>query len=207
MKPKLSKALSRLAFLIVALAAADCARAGFITGSINFDGVASTNTGNLGSATAYTAITMTSTVPGATGDYAGVPIFLPVSFTPFAFSAPSVAPLWVFDSGGSTYAFVATTIDVAFQDSLFLNVHGFGLAYISSITGTPYNPLDTSGWTPGVWSITDTSVGSGPVFTFGSDALETGAVPDRGATAMLIALGLAMIGIGMVLRLRRSAAS
>jgi hypothetical protein len=190
---------------LVALTVVNCARAGFITGSLNFDGVAATDT--LATATAYSAITMTSTVPGGTGDYASVPTFTPVTFTPFSFSAPGVAPLWAFTWGGVTYAFVATTVHIASQNSSFLNIDGFGMAYISSVTGTAYNPLDTTGWTPGSWSITDTSVGGGPLFTFGGDSMSEFSAPDHGSSALLIALGVAAIGIGMIPRLRRSARS
>jgi hypothetical protein len=183
------KTLTSSVLLAVVLAAGNYAKAGLITGSINFDGVATTNTGNLGSATAFTTISNTFTFPVETGDYSSVSIFTPVTFTPFSFSAAGVTPLWTFTVGSTVYSFDATTIVIAGQGPNFLNVKGQGWAFITGFTPTK-----------GVWSITDTSVG-GDVFTFGAD---TAAAPDSGTTAMLIALGLAGIAIGVYAQRRQA---
>ena len=53
--------------------------------------------------------------------------------------------------------------------------------------------------TPGTWSITDTSTGKETTFSFGADT----AVPDSGATALLIGLGLAGVAVGMIAQRRR----
>ena len=164
-----------------------------IQGSINFDGVATTDTGNLGTATAFTSITQTYVFPGQTGTYTAVPTFTPVSFTPFSFSAAGVTPLWSFTVGSVSYWFDATSITIDNQSAGFLNLSGNGWAYI-----TGYTP------TEGTWSITDTNTSkkTSKTFTFGADSAT---LPDNGGTALLIGLGLAGIAVGMVAQRRRLA--
>lgn len=159
-------------------------RADPIYGTISFDGVATTNTGNLANATAFTDI-WAIVIPEETGDYSGVPVGTDVTFTPFSFSDSSVTPLWTFTIGSVTYSFEATSITVDVQNSTFLDVSGVGTA---DITG--YDP------TPGVWSITDTSTGGSPVFTFGS----ADSVPDATSTAALIAVGCVILAAGVLIR-------
>lgn len=161
-----------------------------IDGTINFDGEATTNSGNLATATSFTSIIGTMVVPQETGSYAAIPAVTPVTFTPFSFSAAGVTPLWTLTLAGITYSFNATSIVVDAQNANFLNISGTGIA---SITG------DTS--TAGTWSITDTSVGGSPTFTFGADSV----VPDSGVTALLILLGLAGVGLGVLAQRRKLA--
>jgi len=161
-----------------------------IDGTINFDGEATTNSGNLATATSFTSIIGTMVVPQETGSYAAIPAVTPVTFTPFSFSAAGVTPLWTLTLAGITYSFNATSIGVDAQNANFLNISGTGIA---SITG------DTS--TAGTWSITDTSVGGSPTFTFGADSV----VPDSGVTALLILLGLAGVGLGVLAQRRKLA--
>lgn len=170
-----------------------------ITGIIQFDGSATTDTGNLATATAYASITDTFVFPLSTGDYASVPLFTPVTFTPFSFSAIAVTPLWTFTVGAVTYSFDATSITVNTQNGKFLNLSGNGAA---SITG-----FQT---TEGTWTITDTAV-NGDVFTFGASSEALGIpihvvpVDDSGGTGLLIGLGLAGVAAGMVVQRRRLA--
>ena len=180
--------------LILALALnVNVAKAAAISGSINFDGVATTNTGNLSAATAFTSIYGTAVVAGETGDYAGIPTVTPVTFTPFSFTAAGVTPLWTLTYLGITYSFNATSIVVNAQNANFLNLSGTGIANITGKTSTS-----------GLWSITDTSVGGGPIFTFGGDSIANG-VPDSGTTALLIVLGFAGIGMGLYAQRRKLA--
>jgi len=162
-----------------------------ISGSINFNGEATTNTGNLGSATSFSSIVGAIVVPAETGNYSGIAIVTPVTFTPFSFTAAGVTPLWTLTVGGVTYSFNATSIVVSNQNANFLNLQGTGIA---SITGFQ----DTAG----SWSITDTSVGGSPTFTFGA-ATTVSSVPDAGTTVLLIVLGLAGVGLGMLTQKRR----
>jgi hypothetical protein len=159
-----------------------------ISGSINFDGEATTNTGNLSAATSFSSIIGAIVVPAETGDYAAIPVVTPVTFTPFSFTAAGVTPLWTLTVGGVTYSFDATSITVNSQNANFLNLSGTGVANITGYTSTA-----------GDWSITDTTVGGSPTFVFGADS----SVPDGGTTAGLILLGLAVVGVGMLPKLRK----
>jgi hypothetical protein len=165
-----------------------------ITGGLNFDGLATVNTGNLGTATAFSSIYDVYVFPGSTGSYASIPPFAgPVTFTPFMFTAPGVTPLWTFTLGSVTYSFDATTIHVVAQSSGGLLLEGAGWANITGYASTH-----------GTWSIDDTSTPGGPVgvFNFGADSAS---VPDSGGTALLIGLGLVGLGAGMVAQRRRHA--
>jgi len=164
-----------------------------IQGSINFDGVAKTNTGDLGTATAYTSISSVIVVPGGSGAYDStlVPVGTPVTFTPFSFTAAGVTPLWSFTIGSVSYWFDATSITIGAQLPGDLYLYGNGKAYITGYQTTL-----------GTWSITDTTTKKGSkTFTFGADSAT---VPDNGGTALLIGLGLAGIAAGMVAHRRRA---
>ncbi len=176
------------------LSAAICsplAKATPIEGTINFDGVAKVNTGNLLTATSFTSISAVSVVPVESGNYAGT-TGAPVTFTPFSFTASAVTPLWAFTVGGTSYWFDATgAINVtkfSFKGADFLNLSGSGMAWETGYSATP-----------GTWSITDTSTGKESTFSFGADT----AVPDSGATALLIGLGLAGVAVGVIAQRRR----
>jgi|CZKI01.1.fsa_nt_gi hypothetical protein len=164
-----------------------------ITGGLNFDGLATTNSGDLLNATAFSSIYDVYVFPGSTGSYASLPLFAgPVTFTPFSFSAAAVTPLWTFTVGSVTYSFDATSIMVVAQSKGGLLLEGNGWA---SITG--YQT------TLGSWSIDDTTTThKSAIFNFGAD---TAALPDSGGTALLIGLGLAGVAAGMVAQRRRLA--
>jgi len=171
------------------VAAAFCgvlAKATPITGTINFDGVATTNSGDLTSATAFTSISGVTVVPVGLGNYAGT-TGASANFTPFSFSALTVAPLWSFSVAGVNYWFDAAGVisvsHVSHGSATFLDLSGAGFA---NETG-----FDT---TPGFWSITDTAVGGETTFVFGADS----AVPESGATTLLIGIGMAGVGVGMI---------
>jgi len=181
------------ALIISAALCGSLARATPISGTINFDGVAKVNTGNLLTATSFTSISGVTVVPVESGNYTGT-VGDSVSFTPFAFSALSVSPLWSFWVGGTHYWFDAsgkiTVTQFAVGKLDFLNVSGNGVAWETGFDATP-----------GVWSITDTSAGKESTFAFGADTT----VPDSGATALLIGLGLAGVAVGMIAQRRRLA--
>ena len=159
--------------------------------SISFIGGATLN-GSIGSATAYNSIFATSVLPGSqTGAYAGVPDSTPVTFSPFTFnpSPTSAFQLWTFSVGQTTYSFEvdASSITIAHQDSTFLNITGSGMAEISGYSDTP-----------GTWSLTDTGIGSAPVFTFGASV----AVVPEPSPALFLGLGVFLV---LILTLRRKA--
>jgi hypothetical protein len=159
------------------------ARSTPISGNINFDGVATTDTGTLATATAYTSITGTYVVPSEAGNYALVPVNTPVTFMPFSFSALGVTPLWTFTVGATTYSFDATSISVGVKSSGFLDIYGKGIANVTGFASTS-----------GIWSITDTTVGGVSTFVFGAS---TAVVPDSGSTGLLTVLGLLGMGLGI----------
>ncbi len=170
------------------------AQAQGISGTIQFSGGALLDNPDLGLATQFLSIygpTGPGSSPGViaateTGNYVGIANGTPAAFTPFTFSpaASSVIPLWTLTVGGNTYSFNATSVQVAFQNSDFLDIAGTGTAFITGMTPTT-----------GTWSITDTGGdGSVPVFTFGA-ATQVGSVivPEPSTLAILSVLVLPLV--------------
>jgi len=180
------------ALLLAAALSGTVANATPIVGSISFNGNATTNTGNLATATAFTAITdvTVNTSPGGpSGSYIAVPTLAgdSVTFTPFAFSAVGITPLWTLTANGVTYSFDATgPISVALQTSSFLDLQGTGIASISAGGYTD---------TTGTWTIQESV--SGTSFSWGSTAA-VAPTPDSSSTALLVAIGLGAIGLGAI---------
>jgi hypothetical protein len=203
-----TSSLSKLAFGLVLVAALgiNSAKATLISGTISFDGVASTNTNDLANATSFTGYNLVAGGPagvfdaGGTGTYALIPAFTDGSYSNFTFaSSPNVAvgptsviPLWTISAGGVTFSFDATAVTSVSQGQSFLNITGLGTATTNLLGYTD---------TPGSFTITDTT--SGTVITFGSTV--TTPLPDSGATSMMIALGLAGLGMGLVAQRRKLA--
>jgi hypothetical protein len=181
MKTRIRKILAAcvVALLVVGFSGRTQAQIYIPSGSsISFIGGATLN-GPIASATGYSTIFSTSVLPGAQmGAYGGVPDSTAVTFSPFTFSpSPTSAfQLWTFTVGATTYSFEvdANSVSVAQQDATFLNITGTGEAQITGYSDTP-----------GTWSLTDTGLGSAPVFTFGAS---TTVVPEPSA-AMFLGLG------------------
>ena len=185
--------MNHCSHLLVALTASVVlgvsARATPINGSVNFDGIATTDTGNLATATQYTSISDVTVVAGGSGTYAVVPTSTPATFTPFSFSAAGVNPLWTFNWGGNTYSFTATSIGITHQGKDFLDIGGMGYATLNGMN-TPN----------GTWSITDTRVGDSSTFTFGASSSVFPTTPDGGMTIVLLGLGLLGVALGALAR-------
>jgi hypothetical protein len=177
------------------------AHAQIISGTIQFSGGAQLDNANLGLATRFVSIfgpTGPGSNPGViaateTGSYVGIANGTPATFTPFTFNPAvgSVLPLWTLTVGTITYSFDATSVQVAYQDSFFLDIAGQGIAHITGMSDTY-----------GTWSITDTGGdGALPVFTFGAATQVGGAiVPEPSTWAMLIVLAVPFM---WSLRMRR----
>ncbi|HUA38492.1 MAG TPA: hypothetical protein VMA35_08895 [Candidatus Sulfopaludibacter sp.] len=158
----------------------------YFNGSINFFGGATLN-GSLDTATAFTSFTGPfsgdpGVLPGATGDFASIPAYSPVTFSTFSFNPPaSNFQLWTLTVGATTYTFDASSVQVDLQNSSFLNLSGTGTAIVTGYFDTPGN-----------WTITDTG-GSSATFTFGASTT-VGQVPEPSVLAM----GLSLAAMGWV---------
>lgn len=120
-----------------------------------------------------------------TGSYASVPTGTAVTFTPFVFDpAGSVTPLWTFTVGTTVYSFNLTSFFIDTRSSSSIHLIGNGTAFIDDGSGT-YSPTD------GLW---DLSAGTSTTFHFSAG----NTVPDGGATAMLLGVGL--LGLGALRR-------
>ena len=152
-----------------------------IQGTIDFNGAATTDSGDLANAHAFTSFSgvTVATAPAPSGSYSGT-AGQAVTMNGFTFNPPGgVSPLWTFTVGAVTYSFNLGTSHVVTQTAAFLNVTGTGTA---NITG--FDP------TPGTFSIT--LVGSGSPQAQFSFTSET-SVPDGGSAVAL--MGIALTGI------------
>lgn len=155
-----------------------------ISGSIGFAGEFSTdNNADFTQATAFTAISANTF--SASGTYAGIPTFTPVTFSPFVFTAGSVTPLW--NVGGGTYTFDASIVEVVTTQST-ITAHGTGTAFV-----TGYDP------TPGFWNLAGS--GSGLSLTFAAGTTVPASVPDGVPTVVL--LGVSLLAVSVFQRSRR----
>lgn len=160
----------------------------YINGSIDFFGGATMN-GSLNTATAFTSFLgpfggQPGVLPGATGDYASIPNYSPVTFSTFSFNPPdSNFQLWSLSVGSTTYTFDASTVQVDLQNSSFLNLSGTGTALITGFLPTSGN-----------WTITDTGGGSA-MFTFGASTTVAG-VPEP--SVFVLVLSFAVMGWGFI---------
>jgi hypothetical protein len=172
------------------------ARADILTGTIDIQGNANTqNASNtapnqLAVATHYTSITALVDAAGDTGSFVSIPNNTPVTFTPFAFNALGVYPLWTLTTGGHTYSYDATSTALTYQNAGFINLSGLGDIYLDGTDGTA-----------GTWSLTDTIQAKTVTFSY----VSTSNVPDAGSTFALIAMGAVGIGVWALVRSRRPA--
>jgi len=183
----MKKQLMAIAIAATAAFASGSANAAFIEGGLSFAGQGSPTPAATpwGAATGVTFgnSIVTSVTPG--GSYAAVAFATPVNFTSFTFSpalSPSpVDPLWSFSSGGSTFSFTLTSLQVIAQTGDFLNLSGEGTLKATGLE-------DTKGY----WQFT----GQGPIGNF-SVSSSSGAVPLPGTLALL---GLGLFGAAGVTR-------
>lgn len=162
------------------------AEAANISGSIDMSGTAILDNSLLGSATKVTSVSGASVGGIPTGSFTGTAGDA-VTWNGFGWnpSTTPVTPLWTFtDAGtGSTYSFTLNSVSVDSQDNKFLNLLGSGTL---SITGGTAAADDTTG----SWSFTISNPTGGAhanfAFTFANSQT---AVPDGGATAMLLGAG------------------
>jgi hypothetical protein len=173
------------------------AQASPITGTVDFQGNAVTQNAsdtaqnNLAVASHFTSITALVDANGDTGSFASIPNDTPVTFTPFAFDALGVYPLWTFTVGANTYTYDSTSVALVYQNSGFINLSGVGTVYLNGANGTS-----------GTWSLTDTIQAQTVTFSYVSTS---NSVPEGGSSILLISLGLAGVGLcGLLLSRRQS---
>src|SRR5687768_15963135 len=162
-----------------------------ITGNIKMGGTVTLNNMSLGSATAATSFDSVVVGGTPTGSFVGTDGNA-VTWVGFAFgSSADVSPLWTFTDPDNlwTYSFSLDNNFIVSQDNFFLSLRGTGTLDIVG-AGDPYDA------TAGTWSFTitnDTGEAS-PNFEFTFANSQTAVIPDGGATAMLLGVGL--LGLG-----------
>jgi hypothetical protein len=186
------------AFLALAAFSANPAKANPVPvyGDIDFVGSTTLNTSKITTATVIKTVSAHVTDSSLDdGDYASVPTAEPVTvFAPIDYQALTTAPLsavtpvWSFTVGTETYSFDITgPVDVVYKSANSLDLAGMGIA---SITGYESNAAAS-------WEINIGTSGGKLTFGFSTSAVR---VPDRGTTALLIGIGLAAIGVGVLAR-------
>jgi hypothetical protein len=184
------KTLKTIAVFVALSAAVSPVMATAINGAVSLSGTYTVDGTNfkpfnpITNPTGATAFTSFSSVEveSATGDYSGT-VGQAVTHNAFVFDPflTAITPLWTFTMGGTTYSFNLNSLTIDYRAANSIVLSGLGEA---NITG-----FDT---TPGDWTFTANS--GGGTFSFSS----TNTVPDGGATAMLMGVGL--LGLGAIRR-------
>jgi len=171
-----------LTIAIASLVLGQSAQAVKIVGDIGFAGQWA-GTGGL-DVDSYTGITVSSahTEGAGTGDYSSVPHNTTVTFSSIDLNANSVDPLWSFSYNLVNYSFEATSYIVQRAFNSIISVVGVGIARIDGFEDTY-----------GEFSFTANQNNTAMTFSSGAS------VPDSGATAALLGLGL----VGLATAARR----
>lgn len=180
-----------VAAAVLALGTSLASFAGPISGEIYFAGVGTLDS----TAATATSVTFSPNVTIydeiSTGDYSGLAAGTTATFANFNFGAAgtvgalAVNPLWSFIDGGKSYSFSLLSLTLNEISGSQRNLEGWGVA---SITGFD----DTHGF----WSMSTSGRTTNVSFSSYSS------VPDGGATAVLLSLGL--VGMGFVSRRNRT---
>jgi len=178
-----------------------------VSGDINFIGGVvlghnGTHPVNMASANQiYSVSAFVSNVPGdESGDYSPavegptdpVTFSTPINFVTLeSVSSLTVTPWWHFTSGGKTYSFSILGPVTVLVTPTHLDIDGNGIASITGFTSNDDATFDISIGRTGTSKL-----------TFGNSTSVPG-VPDSGSTALMIGLGLAGLGIGMIAQRRK----
>jgi len=158
-----------------------------ITGLIDFQGVVSSDNGDLTLATLLNNFTGV-TVGVGTGTFSAQ-VGQGVTHQSFVFNPSTVTPatpivgFWTFTHGANTYSFDLETLTIApGGDATHLGLSGTGTAHATGHTDAA-----------ATWSLAATSQGLG-TFTF-AESTTVSTVPDAGATMVLFAGALCTVGM------------
>jgi hypothetical protein len=193
-KTNMKKLTQKLSIAVV-VGLLTCIEAGAvpINGSIAFGGTATATTG--------AATTITPSNPWAalsgTDDYAAVPFLTATMFSAISYTGTGVGatlvggpviPLWTFTLAGPVvYSF----------DLLTLTSGTTILGPLSSValSGTGTAKIDGFDDTVGTWTLSGTGTGGALTFAFSTTTATGTAVPDGGATIMLLGAGVLALGV------------
>jgi hypothetical protein len=188
------KSLSKTLLAVLATGVLSCAvfsqqaQATQINGNINFAGSVQFDTNLLQNVTKVVTwfdilnhAGFSSVAPGGTGDFAGIaPGTQATMAQPWIFIPSTPTPgLW--SVGGFTFDLLTST--VVTRNSTFLNISGTGI-----VSGNGFDPTSMA------WSFTAQSANGRPrtIFSFSANGV---AVPDGGATVMLLGAALGVLGM------------
>jgi len=188
------KSLSKTLLAVLATGVLSCAvfsqqaQASQINGNINFAGSVQFDTNLLQNVTKVVTwfdilnhAGFSSVAPGGTGDFAGIaPGTQATMAQPWIFIPSTPTPgLW--SVGGFTFDLLTST--VVTRNSTFLNISGTGI-----VSGNGFDPTSME------WSFTAQNAGGRPrtIFSFSANGV---AVPDGGATVMLLGAALGVLGM------------
>jgi hypothetical protein len=182
--------LSKTILAVLATGALSCAlfsqqaQATTINGDIQFAGSAQFDTNSLLTATTVVSWINAHTEAGNTGDFSGILINTPVTMGASWIFSPSTPTPGLWSVGGFTFDLLSST--VVMQTASTLAIEGAGI-----VSGNGFDPTAMD------WSFTTQSSGGRTRTTFSFSANGV-AVPDGGATVML--LGAALGSLGMARR-------
>ena len=159
-----------------------------INGSVQFFGSATPSGASGGGSTTINFTNPWHTLNGL-GIYSGIPMGVSTTFTNFSFtgdgagavlSAPPIAPLWSFSSGGVDYSFDLQTLTNGHSEAGSMSFTGTGIAHATGFDDTAAS-----------WALQ----GAGSNFSFVISTSTTTAigVPEGGTTMALFGIGLAAI--------------
>lgn len=176
------KTLKTLAVATIAIVAAQATFAAMINGDITFNGGATLDTGNVGSATAVTSFD--AEVESVAGDFsamvnAGDSVSI---VAPWSFNSGAIYSFW--SVGGFTFDLISSGID--FQNNAAVVVSGKGW-----VSGNGYEA------TKGTWNFSTQNPSAQNVFSFSASS----EVPDSSSTSVLLGLGL--VGLAAVRRFKK----
>jgi hypothetical protein len=124
----------------------------------------------------------------ATGSYGVVPTGMGTTFNDFTFIGDGTAatligadsPIWTFTVGATAYSFDLLTLTDGHVDAGSMSFTGTGIAHITGFDDTPASfALE----------------GAGAGFNFELSSSTTVPVPEGGTTVVMLAFGLALVGI------------